>query len=546
MSASRRWSLASLAALALGSAATCVPLVEYDDRPCPCSSGYRCCAAVDLCLADDDFDRLCAPVTSGGSGNGGLAGATPGTSGGSPSTGDAGSGGQAAGGSSAAGGSGAEGPGQGEAAGAGGAGPVEQPSCSAYPRKANVLLLAYDPILEVQAPGVSLQDYHDVADFRALSATLAQQLSAASGGVINFHIVEQRELNAWPPQLPDAPPLDESTFFETPVEEAPLRHADYEAIFADQNLCQLVQDKDISEIWLWGSYDVGGSFGFDEWKYRLASGLAGNPSQADRDFYEARALGLPDCGRSLWVMGFFYRLEAVWAHRVFNERAGQVIQIALRSESAMPEVGQAIWTHFSRYGGEEASIGEPWFPPNTVAIGAYGSKQYVSSDANLWYDYPQMAGAPQLINCDDWNCSDVGFQSWYSFHIPRASGMAPGGTCNNWWKYAADPDGTLEPCSGNGCRPNLENGLPCAADSDCASGHCACDATSKTATICVAQPGASCLNPNWALCESDADCQTGVCGCSNGGPPPERCLPSSDYDYPCASPAQGGQGGTSP
>jgi hypothetical protein len=272
--------------------------------------------------------------------------------------------------------------------------------------------------------------------------------------------------------------------------------------------------------------------------------LAGNPSPQDLGFYEGRAQGLPDCGRTLWVMGFHYRLEGVWAHRVYNERAGQVIEIALRSESAIPAAGEAIWKQFSRYGSTEVSLGEPWFPPNTLEIGRYDSEDYVLSDANLWYTYPEMAGTPQSINCEAWNCTDVGFQSWYSFHIPRASGVAPGGTCNNWWKYAADPDGALEPCSGDGCKPNLANGLPCASDSDCASAHCACDPTAMTATICLSEGGPACLNTNWSLCESDTDCQSGVCGCSNGDPPPERCLPSGLYDIGCPA-AQGGQGGQS-
>src|SRR5258706_1413171 len=58
-----------LAALAMG--ATCVPLVEESDRPCPCSGNYSCCAATQMCLLPGDT----CPNSGGG---GALAGTTAG------------------------------------------------------------------------------------------------------------------------------------------------------------------------------------------------------------------------------------------------------------------------------------------------------------------------------------------------------------------------------------------------------------------------------------------------------------------------------------
>ncbi|HVJ20272.1 MAG TPA: hypothetical protein VM686_32880 [Polyangiaceae bacterium] len=551
MRRSNRLYNACVVALALSFAATCVPLVEYDDRPCPCGSGYSCCESSNTCLPDDEYrEESCRPAAAGASkgGSSGSSNRPDGGAGGTFTAGGAGNGSVDTSGNGGVAGVPAEAGSAGDGAGAGGAagsGPVVHGPCDAYSRKANVLMLVYNPILESQG-GVDLQAYTNVADARALAATLAQQLTSSSAGVVNYDIVEARYLSEWPTQLPGAQPLDEETFTaglydNVTYEDPPGGNADYAAIFAEQKLCEAVQQHDISEIWLWGTSRDQVSFGFEPYRYRLANGLPGNPSPSDEELYEARSLDLPDCGRTLWVMGFEYHLDASWAHRVYNERAGELIERALRTESLTPELDDDLWAHFSRFGAEGASVGTPWFPPNAgrdgeSALADYDDLEPVLSDASIWFTYPDVSGAPSEIKCSAWDCSPLGFQSWYSFHIPRANGVASNGTCNNWWKYVADPDATLEACSGDACRPNAANGLPCASDSDCASGHCACD---QTATICVEEAGDGCPRANWALCTTGDDCLSGYCGC-NWDFAPKRCLPSSDYPLDCREPEPAG------
>ena len=74
--------------------------------------------------------------------------------------------------------------------------------------------------------------------------------------------------------------------------------------------------------------------------------------------------------------------------------------------------------------------------------------------------------------------------------------------------------------------------MPCASDSDCASGHCACQ---ELKSLCVDQAAAKCPKPNWMPCETDADCENEVCGC-NAGPEPKVCQPNADHPRECTAP----------
>jgi hypothetical protein len=255
---------------------------------------------------------------------------------------------------------------------------------------------------------------------------------------------------------------------------------------------------------------------------------------------------MPDCGRTLWLLGAQYSegLDAVGnAHRSYNFRSQELLELGLRTRSSDAALGQAAWARFSQYAlgsGDGAHVGTPSLTPNTgvrqgdehqeAVLWEYDNLEPVLSSADLWFDYPALNGAARQLSCLDWNCSNEGFQSWYSLHVPRNAGVSPSGSCNNWWQYIADPDAALEPCCGEACAPRAALGSPCASDSDCASAHCAC----ADAAVCVESAVEPCGSPNWSLCSADDDCESGVCGC-NAGPKPPHCLPSEAYARDCSN-----------
>jgi hypothetical protein len=519
---------AAIALATLSGFATCVPLVEQNDRPCPCSGQYRCCETTQTCL---NAGQSCpSPTSQSGAATGGA-----------PSGGSA----TQVGGAAA---------GTGESAGAGGDPDCnsEPDTCSAYPRSANVLVLIYNPKLQ---SGKSVREYLAAPDARAVSAELAERLRGASGGLLNYRIVEARELAEWPTQRPGTMPLNEQTFLAGVYDKAYVDfsgdnvaegalNADYGAIFEEQQLCAAVKAQNISEIWLWGAHSGEVNFGFEFFSYRLAGdALPATATEADRALYRQRRRNLPDCGRTLFLLGaqFSEGLDSTAkAHRSYNFRVMELLELALRTQSRDSTAGQAAWAAFSQYElgpGDGAQVGTPVFPPNAgVGVGSepvawdYANLSRVLSGADRWFSYPALGADARQLDCTAWGCSNEGFQIWYSQHIPRTSGVSPSGSCSNWWKYIADPQDTLSACCGAACHPGAALGLPCASDSDCASGHCAC----AGAAVCVESAVAPCGKPNWSLCEDDATCASGVCGC-NGGPSPKTCLPNSDYPRDCSN-----------
>lgn len=549
MARSERWLRTGAALASLLGFATCVPLVELDSRPCPCSGEYRCCATTETCLLPGEAcpAAISAGGSAGASSNGGAsgndaAGSNAGDSFTSPIEGGA----ATAGAGMPGGGNQAH---EGGSAGEAGC-TVERADCGGYSRISNVLLLIYNPMLEA---GGDLRAFLAAPDARALSAELAQRLRAASGGVLNYHIAEARELRSWPPQRAGTMPLNEATFMNGVYDQSYVSYAgdnsaegalnaDYAAIFAEEKLCSVVRAKNISEIWLWGAHNNEVNFGFDHFSYRLASNqLPASATEVDAALYARRRRNLPDCGRTLWLLGAQYSegLEAVGkAHRSYNFRSEELLELALRTRSSDTALGQTTWARFSQHqlgAGDGAHVGTPAYTPNAgVGEGValpwdYSNLNDVFSSADLWFSYPALSGTARLLDCTDWDCSNEGFQSWYSLHLPRNAGSSPSGSCNNWWQYVADPELTLEPCCGAQCEPRAALGLPCASDSDCASGHCAC----ADAAVCVAGAVEPCGSPNWSLCVADGDCSSEVCGC-NGGPLPRQCLPSEAYARDCS------------
>jgi len=439
---------------------------------------------------------------------------------------------------------GAAGDALGGAAEAGGGQTADPRGCSAEPKISNVLVLYYNPFLTDL--NQDLRSHLAGFDAKSLAVRWTEHVQNVSGGAINYKIVDMRELNDWPPQLAGAAPLNESTFLGGPPQgnytQYETGNADYAAIFESQKLCQAVQSKDISEIWIWGAWnrDTNLTFGLTDVAYRFAKDeLPAGATADDLANYQKRRRNIPDCGRTLWVMGSLYTAEIGDSLRSYNTRIDEVMSLV--TNSALPSDAPNPWQRFRQYAlanPGQAQVGTPAYPPNgglgfdagTNRDWNYDNRTPVLSGADDWYAYPALTGTKKTIDCSAWHCSNDGFQTWYAQHIPHAAGRSSGNTCNNWWQYIADYDDRLPTCAGNGCKPGYALGAPCATDSQCASTHCACQGASMK---CVAVGGSACPAPSWAPCVVPEDCISGVCGC-NDSAPPRVCLPDASYPVSCS------------
>ncbi len=228
--------------------------------------------------------------------------------------------------------------------------------------------------------------------------------------------------------------------------------------------------------------------------------------------------------------------------RLYAMRIEDNLGLALRGVGAADGSTQSIFDRFEHYElgfPGDAQVGNTAFPPNggvgraqDMQAWDYSNRTPVQSGADDWYAYPALTGAKKPIDCTAWDCSGEGYQAWFASHVPHAAGESAELGCNNWWKYVADPDGHLSPCSGADCSPSYATGRSCVSDAQCASHHCSCQ---NSRMVCSDAAGAACPNPNWDKCMVDQDCVSGVCGCNNS-PPPKLCLPDENYPRQCLPP----------
>jgi len=208
-------------AITFATAGACVPLLSEVDRPCPCAEGFICCETTNTCRKQNECQQSRTDSS---------ASHDPSVDGGSDASFDSSRGADDAAVSSP--------PDREDPPGvapdapvdhgverdastdalverdAPPEGPIVPPvACWSEPRKSNVLVLISNPYLV--GHGHSLLE--EIAAWvypRFLSVRIAEYVRIASYGLVNYDVVEFRELNAWPKQMPGAAPLDEMTFFQ--------------------------------------------------------------------------------------------------------------------------------------------------------------------------------------------------------------------------------------------------------------------------------------------------------------------------------------------
>ncbi|HEY3667794.1 MAG TPA: hypothetical protein VGL19_17450, partial [Polyangiaceae bacterium] len=389
-------------------------------------------------------------------------------------------------------------------------------ACFDTPKTSRVLVLVYDQY-HASAHHDEATHNNAVVDPVVSSHQLADTFRQTSHGLLNYQISEVRFFNSEPPQA---------------TVSMPGTSVDYNAMFQQNDICNLVQTQNLSEVWVWGD----GSAGLDEFAYKVPNDAMPNDAQAESPwFYDLRKKNIPDCGKTIWVMGWNYEVGLDNAIHSYNHRVESIASLLVGQGHWYQNVDpNNPWFKFSRYDlayPGQAGIGSVHFPADAAFEYDYGSSAQVASTADDFLNnYPNLTGATTQISCAAWGCTQIGYQQWYDSHLPHVAGTSYLNTCNSWWTYIADFDRRLSGCSGTSCLQS--NGALCGMNSECASGNCACGQCAAVGTA------PSCLGAAFDGCSSAAQCSSGICGCS-GESTPTECLPSSSYSQTCTQSAGG-------
>lgn len=300
-----------------------------------------------------------------------------------------------------------------------------------------VAIVTMNPLSVIDMP--LSESYLGWSDPERLAEDFVLSLNESSNGVARYEIVERIPFDEYP-VMTDGSVFTQESYARCLREREPRCNSESESrpwmdaewLFDRLSLCDLVQERGLSEIWViappWfglGEYVITGPF-FQAWN-------GGDP-------------GTPSCGRTVSLMGFNIERRIEDMLHSYGHRAERVL------DRFLPEEYAAFDTQGGRYSMDRhltpeeqrealplppvAGCGNVHFPPNAGAHYEYGSSLSVSSTCDDWLDYPSLDGASQTLTCDAWGCTQDGFLRWWLGHIPHA-GDSPD---TNWWRFILWPD----------------------------------------------------------------------------------------------------------
>lgn len=214
----------------------------------------------------------------------------------------------------------------------------------------------------------------------------------------------------------------------------------YNAILAQDNLCNVINTQDIDQVWLW----VDPRPGFDTnpgVEYAISSPYFDSGAQF------ATVPSTPFCGgqNSFLFMGFDY---------------SRTVDNALHSFGHMMEglLGnlQTVELFWYRFGGNDLQgyslaerCGNVHFPPNGVADYDYSNITFVDTYCEDWNPYG--TGIKTTYNCTRWGCNQEGYLVWWLQNIPNENSgiMYQGQELPSWWDFVYDIDANISQYASN-------------------------------------------------------------------------------------------------
>jgi hypothetical protein len=304
----------------------------------------------------------------------------------------------------------------------------------------NVAVVIYDPIIDSEG-GKPLSQVMGWNDANELSRKLVEDVKVASGGYVDYRIVVRRVLDDCPPFLSGFR-YDDAGILEAVRTQKWIEGGDkssYAKIIEENELARLVQEYDLSEVWLWGSP----GFHWDEYAMFIPNRDTRLPKTDNPWFY--RPYDIPDLGRMLWVMGFSYERGEGEMLESYGHRCEGILSLAIAG-GVWDTKRDDPWNRFTRVDKDfpgESHVGSIHFAPNSDSDYDWGNRRYVETQALDWRNYPDLKGTKAIMNCDDgWGPDIAAHHKWWLGLLPKAPGKTKWGS-NNWWTYIVDVDGSL-------------------------------------------------------------------------------------------------------
>jgi hypothetical protein len=154
----------------------------------------------------------------------------------------------------------------------------------------------------------------------------------------------------------------------------------------------------------------------------------------------------PSAGRTrvFPIMGLNYERGVGEAIHSFGHRCENVM---VHSYGTWQANRNTTWNRFTLLDKDApglGGVGNVHFPVNGTSDYDYANSQYVQSNADAWYSYPNLNDDTRLINYRTWSRAGADPQReylvWWYAHMPHVPGRAPDYYLANWWRYLLDLD----------------------------------------------------------------------------------------------------------
>lgn len=271
-------------------------------------------------------------------------------------------------------------------------------------------------------------------DPRELSEGFIADVESASGGAIDYQIVDWRDLNEFP--------IFTDGFRYTADQYVSNRStnsgwhdgvADFYAIAEQQGLAELVNSGAVDEIWMFGDHFFN---------------LLGEAWMAGPQSFFVNGPSFPDFAVDHAVAGFGFNYERGVAEMVHN--------LGHRTENHLSRAyggwnianPQTPWDYFTANVAQSNTtsygVGSVHFPFNGASDYDYANTRTFATYADDFVEnFPAQTYAAVVDGRDAWGDYGVGdwqrgYLSWFFGHVPRSDGDASDGRENNWYKYIYD------------------------------------------------------------------------------------------------------------
>ncbi len=346
--------------------------------------------------------------------------------------------------------------------------------------------------------------FYDPVD---LTNGIISRLRTVSGDYVNYSIAEVKEIDI--PRARDghtyhpsevANCLRDSAYCYTGADN----RTDYAQILIDNQSCEKRNLGEIDEVWIWDD-GAGAPHGLEWLIVGRGAWSENNPGIHFNDRIS--------CTRPLPIMNFNYRVPIASAFHSFGHR----VELALSSVFGY-ELLDGYWgpyfgifstqeglNLFSDFGiidkslSTRARCGNVHFPPNANFDSDYGNYTTVQSACNSFCNFQNLANPLfESVNQSTWlgefnsnllSTSELGYQTWWLQHLPKAAGKT-NGILNNWWKYVVDYENALNdpglegaPNAYNSCVAPITHAcgdFVCSSDESCSSCPNDCGACSNS------------------------------------------------------------------